>query len=391
LFSQRTHWNVQPGDLSLAWSRRQSSGRPCFDLTLSNPTIAGFALDKDRIAQALADGVAASYDPVPFGLHTARAAVCGYYGASHGVDVPLERVLLTVSTSEAYSFLFRLLCDPADEILYLQPGYPLFDYLAALDSVELKPVHWLQDEDGWHLDRGGLDAALSPRTRAVLLVHPNNPTGHFTTTSDQQWLDRFCADHGLAVIVDEVFLDYAVETAGRSFLADSRSALTFVLSGVSKVSGLPQMKLAWIAMNGPDALVTEAISRMDVIADTYLSVSTPTQYAVSALLHARIALQPQILTRLKENLLALDGLLEGQTLVSRSPVEGGWYALLRVPAYEGSEASAIRLLQNTGVYVHPGAFFGFASQGVWVVSLLTAEGTFRSGLERLIRYVQTLE
>jgi len=396
LFSQRTQWDTTPGSLAHAWDERQRSGLPSFDLTASNPTVVGFKLDLSNVAEALAAGAHAPYQPTPFGLTHARTAVAAYYQQDHGLEIALDRILLTVSTSEAYSYLFRLLCDPGDNVLYCQPGYPLFDYLASMDNVELRPVCGLQDGDGWHLDRAGFADALTPRTKAVLVVHPNNPTGHFTSAPDRAWLDAWCAERGLALIVDEVFLDYRLEVDSAeanvpSFLAGSAHAATFVLSGISKISGLPQMKAAWIVLHGPQEATRQATQRLDVIADTFLSVSTPLQCALPALLDVRQQIQPQILTRLRRNLQALDRLLRDQTLVTRMPVEGGWYATLRIPALEESEESALRLVREAGVYVHPGVFFGFAMAGIWVVSLLTPTEVFEEGIARVLNYIQTLE
>jgi alanine-synthesizing transaminase len=296
--------------------------------------------------------------------------------------------VLTVSTSEAYSFLFRLLCNAGDEALACRPSYPLFDYLADLDDVALRPVEWLQDEDGWHLDTHALAQAAGERTRAVLLVHPNNPTGHFVSSRDRDWLDAFCAARNLGLIVDEVFLDYRLEGGQPSFLAVPATALTFVLSGVSKICALPQMKVAWIAVHGPAALRDAALARLEVIADTFLSLNTPMQAAAASLLDVRRQIQPQILARLRDNLAILDEALAGQTLLTRAPVEGGWYATLQIPNLSSSEASALELLRETRVYVHPGDFFGFHDGAHWVLSLLTPEDEFSAGVELIGHFAQ---
>lgn len=388
MFSRRTHWNTQSSELALAWQQRQASGLPCFDLTVSNPTVAGFEFDLAPIAQALAAGSYAGYSPAPFGLPKAREAVANYYRDDHSAAVALDRIVLTASTSEAYSYLFRLLCDPGDEVLYMQPGYPLFDYLADLDSVSLRPVSWLEDADGWHLDRGGLEQAAGPKTRAVLVVHPNNPTGHYVSDSDHQWLDRWCAERDLALIVDEVFLDYSLGPHWPSFLTKQSDALTFVLSGVSKISGLPQMKAGWVCLHGPDKLVARAAERLEIIADTFLSVSTPLQFALPALLEARHGIRPQILARIHENLATLDEVIVFNPLISRNDAQGGWYTTLRIPAYERSDGSAMRLVRETGVHVHPGDLFGYATSGIWVVGLITPMQTFRQGLGQLSVHVK---
>jgi len=390
MFSRRTHWDLQTSALAEAWVARQQSDEPAFDLTESNPTAAGFVVDLSGVASALSRGAAAGYRPVPFGLLSPRQAVADYYRRDHAIEMDPEYLVLTVSTSEAYSFLFRLLCDPGDEVLITQPSYPLFDFLATLDDVALRPTELFYD-DGWHLDRMALEAAISPRTKAILLVHPNNPTGHSTSAADRTWLDAICAQRDLAVIVDEVFLDYPLGAGQPSFLSGDAQALTFVLSGLSKISGLPQMKLAWIAAHGPEDLVRQALERLEVIADTFLSVSTPMQLALPALLEIRHQMRPQILARLQTNLDILDELLGKQKLVTRLKVEAGWYAVLRLPALENSEAAAIRLVKEIGVYVHPGGFFGFGLEGVAVVSLLTREDTFSEGISLLLNHMQNFE
>jgi alanine-synthesizing transaminase len=390
VFSHRTNWDLQPSRLSLALEHRRAAGLPVLDLTLSNPTVAGFDYDLADVANALAAGCSHAYAPVAQGLPTARQAVSLYYEQDHGVSLDPAHIVLTVSTSEAYSFLFRLLCDPGDEVLVCRPAYPLFDYLAELEDVALRPVGWLHDEDGWHLDTHALQLAFTARTKAVLLVHPNNPTGHFVSPRDRQWLDIWCAEHGLALIVDEVFLEYRLQGGGPSFLASPSSALTFVLSGISKICALPQMKVAWIASHGPADLRDAALARLDVIADTFLSLSTPFQAALPSLLHIRRQIQPQILARLHANLTLLDERLAGEPLLTREEVEGGWYATLRLPSLTDSESSAVRLLQDTGVYVHPGHFFGFAGGGCWVISLLGPSAEFYAAMDMLATHIKKL-
>jgi aspartate/methionine/tyrosine aminotransferase len=390
MFSTRTNWDLQPSRLSQALAERRATGLPNFDLTVSNPTVAGFDFDLSAVAQAFADGCALKYGPQANGLLSARQAVSAYYEQDHGILLDPAHLLLTVSTSEAYSFLFRLLCNSGDEVLVCRPAYPLFDYLAELDDVALRPVAWLQDEDGWHLDAHAMEQACGERTRAVLLVHPNNPTGHFVSQRDREWLDGLCAERELALIVDEVFLDYRLEGGKPSFLAGPATALTFVLSGISKICALPQMKVAWVAVHGPNDLRAAALARLEIIADTFLSVSTPAQAALASLLDVRRHAQPKILARLRANLRTLDECLARGPLLTRARVEGGWYSTLRLPNLAGSEASAIELLRDTGVYVHPGDFFGFPAGGAWVVSLLTQPEEFAAAAKLLVRHVQKL-
>lgn len=350
------------------------------DLTASNPTQCGFRYDEAGILAPLADEAALHYHPDPRGMQRAREAVVRYY-AERGATVPPEQIFLTTSTSEAYSWLFRLLCDPGDEVLIAQPSYPLFDFLAQIEDVRLIPYPLFYDH-GWQIDCVGLRERIAPRTRAIALVHPNNPTGHFTHDAERQELERLCAGHGLALIVDEVFLDYSLSgQEARSFAVDAHPALTFVLSGISKIAALPQMKAAWIAATGPEQALASALSRLEVLADTFLSMNAPVQCALEAWLAGCAAMQEQIRKRIRTNLRNLDQLLLQKPAVTRLAVEAGWYAVLRVPALGSDEDLAARLVEDHGVSVHPGYFFGFAGDGWLVVSLLTPEQEFRLGVQ----------
>ncbi len=277
------------GESSYAAAVREAraSGRLLYDLTVSNPTRCGFSYDAEALLGALGDQRALAYDPNPRGMKVAREAVAEYY-AGHGAEVSVDDLVLTTSTSESYSFLFRLLCDPGDEVLVAQPSYPLFDFLADLDDVRLRPYPLFYDH-GWWVDFAELERAITPRTRAVIVVHPNNPTGHWTAGAEREQLETLCARHGLALIVDEVFLDYPLrecfapqskDTAARSFASGEHPALTFVLSGLSKIAGLPQMKAAWIATLGPVRARGEALGRLEIITDTFLSMNAPVQLAM---------------------------------------------------------------------------------------------------------------
>ncbi len=382
LFSERTAWDREESLLAAAVAARRARGLPVLDLTASNPTRCGFTVDAAAMLGPLSAPGVLEYDPRPFGRVAAREAVCGYY-AGHGAMVEAADVCLTASTSEAYSFLFRLLCDPGDEVLIAAPGYPLFDCLAALDDVRLVEYPLLY-EHGWQIEPGALASRIGPRTRAIALVHPNNPTGHFTSAAERAEIEALCVRHGLALLVDEVFLDYAWAAAGRSFTCGTHPALTFVLSGMSKIAALPQMKLSWLALCGPRALRAEARARLEVIADTFLSVSAPAQQALPAWLAGCGGVQQQIRGRVAANLAELDRLVAG-TPVSRLDGEGGWYAVLRIPGLEPDEAFALDLLERTGVLVHPGSAFGFARQGWLVVSLLPQPEEFQLAVSELIR------
>lgn len=380
-FSVRTAWDLSETDLARAVKERRAAELPLLDLTASNPTRCGFSYDEEAILAGLASPEALVYDPDPRGMRSAREAVCGYY-AGHGAAVDPENVFLTPSTSEAYSYLFRLLCDPGDEVLIAQPSYPLFDFLAQIENVRLVPYPLFYDH-GWHLDPEALRRAVTPRTRAIALVHPNNPSGHFTEAAARRELEVICAEHGLALIVDEVFLDYPLTSRPEpSFACGEHPVLTFVLSGLSKIAALPQMKASWIAAFGPNPALREAVQRLEVVADTFLSMNAPVQCAIPAWLEGRGHIQSQIKERLWRNLNALDRELAG-TVVSRLEVEAGWYATLRVPALEPDEALAVRLVRDFGVEVHPGHFFGFPDSGWLVLSLLTPNENFALGIQAI--------
>lgn len=414
-FSHRTEWNTEESELSLAHRRRLASGLPVFDLTASNPTRCGFTY-APHLLDSLADPCSLRYDPDPKGSRTAREAVSAYY-ADHHVTLDPERLLLTTSTSEAYSFLFRLLCDPGSEILVPQPSYPLFDFLATLDDVRLRYAPFIYDQ-GWQIDPEALRRAITSSTRAIVLVHPNNPTGHFTKPWEAEELGAICRQHNLSLIVDEVFLDYALpeisafaerlseptetpappetlpilETSESpaSFARGLDGVSVFVVSGLSKVAALPQMKAAWIAVTGPAA--DGAMSRLEVIADTFLSMNAPIQHALPGWLKDRQSIGQQILNRVTGNLAELDDQLAQQLTchgtLSRLKIEGGWYAILRIPALLPDEQTARNLLDK-GVWVHPGSFFGMQQAGWLVVSLLGPVAEFKQGTERLVNYLNT--
>jgi len=376
--SRRTGWNTEESELARAHRLRAEAGLPIADLTASNPTRCEFAYDPALLA-ALGDLAALDYDPQPRGSLRAREAVCGYY-ADHGVPVLPEQVVLTTSTSEGYSYLFKLLCDPGTEIVGLQPGYPLFDFLAGLDDVGLKQAPLVYDH-GWQIDPEGLRQAITERTRAIMLVHPNNPTGHFTKPWEAEELARLCREFDLSLIVDEVFLDYGFAGGEKSFAAGLEGVPVFVVSGLSKIAGLPQMKAAWIVALGPEA--GAALERLEVIADTFLSMNAPVQCALPSWLAGRSGIQRQIRERVKANLAELDRQLERLPLVSRLEVEGGWYATLRIPAVNSDEETVLKLLDQ-GVWVQPGGFFGMGASGRLVLSLLTSEKEFITGVTILV-------
>ncbi|SPE26622.1 Aminotransferase, classes I and II [Candidatus Sulfotelmatomonas gaucii] len=379
-FSQRTGWNTEESELARAHRLRLQAGLPIDDLTASNPTRCGFSYPAGLL-DALNDPRALDYDPQPKGLRIARQAVCEYY-AGNGVVLDPDQLVLTTSTSEAYSFLFRLLCDPGSEIVIFQPGYPLFDFLAALDDVQLKPAPLIY-ENGWQIDFGGVRRAISDKTRAIVLVHPNNPTGHFTKPWEAGELARLCREFNLSLIVDEVFLDYGIGSAGSSFASGLEGVPVFVVSGLSKVAGLPQMKAAWIVATGPER--DQALARLEIIADTFLSMNAPVQWALRTWFEQRGQIQEQIRTRVAANLASLDRRLSALPALQRLKVEAGWYPVLRIPAIEPDEHTVLALLEQ-GVWLHPGYFFGMPESGWLVMSLLPQEEEFSNGLGILINY-----
>lgn len=382
MFADRTNWDFAPNRLSEALARHRAAGKPLFDLTASNPTRCGFDYDGKAILQALSNPASLVYEPNPRGLEIARRAVAAYY-AARGADIAQEDIFLTASTSEAYSFVFRTLCNPGDELLIPAPSYPLLDFLAGIQDVKLTRYALVYDH-GWHIDFHALERVITPRTRGVIAVHPNNPTGHFCKAEDSAKLSEIASARPLALIVDEVFLDFALTANQVPTFAANRRALTFTLSGLSKISGLPQMKVAWLVVSGPEPRKSQALARLEVIADTYLSAATPAQLATPVLLEQRTRFQPQLMARVRANLAELDRQLSGQKFCSRLVTEGGWYAVLRVPATRSGEDLALELLTTKNVYVHPGHFYDFPGDGYLVVSLIPPELEFAEGVRRLL-------
>jgi aspartate/methionine/tyrosine aminotransferase len=378
MFAKRTNWNMTPNRLSEALAAHRAAAKPLIDLTVSNPTECGFEYDSSAILDALRNSAALAYEPNPRGLESARRAVAGYY-ADREETVSAEDIFLTTSTSEAYSYVFRTLCNPGDELLIPSPSYPLFDFLADIQDVSLVRYPLLYDH-GWQIDFHALEQAITLRTRGIIVVHPNNPTGHFAKQAEVAKLNSICSAHELAIIADEVFLDFALDGSRAASFAANRGAPTFTLSGLSKISGLPQMKAAWLVVSGPQQWKREALARLEVIADTYLSANAPVQLAIPRFLEERHRFQKQVMSRVRRNLAELDRQLVGQKAVSRLEVEGGWCVVLRLPATRSDEDLAIELLGTHGVSVQPGHFYDFPSDGNLVVSLITAEAELSRGL-----------
>jgi alanine-synthesizing transaminase len=385
MFASRTNWQMDTNRLTRALEELRRNGREVLDLTASNPTTCGIAYPSREILAALADPRALIYRPESKGLLEARQAVAEYYAGRAGFSTPLapvnpERIFLASGTSEAYSHIFRLLCDPGDEILAPAPSYPLFEFLADLADIRLVPYPLLYDH-GWQIDFASLRAALTPRTRAVLVVHPNNPTGSLVKPREAAELAEICAAREMSIVADEVFLDYAASEAPSFAFCDT--ALTFTLSGISKISLLPQMKLAWTVVSGPRGVAQKAVDRLEIIADTYLSPSTPVQLALPQFLSQRQPLQAQLQRRICANLSALDAMLRESRSLARLERESGWYAILKVPVTATDDELAVALLERCAVLVHPGHFFNFSREGFLVLSLITPVTTFNEGVSRL--------
>ena len=385
MFSSRFHWDFRPNRLARALAEKRRAGERLLDLTQSNPTRAGIEYPPE-ILSAFQDPGMLAYDPAPAGARQAREAVAAYY-AARGQRVEPERILLTASSSEAYAYIFKLLSDPGDEVLVPRPSYPLFEFLAAMESIEVRPYP-LAYHGGWSMDLDALEAAISPRTRAVSLVNPNNPTGSYVKRLEVQRLAHLCAERGIAIISDEVFSDYsfAPDPQRVATLAGLDECLVFVLSGLSKVAGLPQMKLGWIAVSGPPAMRAEAMEKLEWIADTYLSVGTPVQCAAAKLLAAGEQVQGRIRQRTAANLAHARAALAGSA-ANILAVEGGWYIAAQLPRIRSEEEWAVDLLALENVLTQPGFFYDFESEAYLILSLLTETAVFQEGIAKLRGFV----
>jgi alanine-synthesizing transaminase len=371
MFSSRLNWGVAPNPLSLLAQQKRAAGHRILDLTESNPTRAGFAYPREMI-EACADHRALRYDPSPRGLASGRRAVAEYY-AARGRKFQPDDILLTASTSEAYSFLFKLLADPGDEILTPRPSYPLFVYLAALESVRIRQ-YALRYDGSWHIDFSSF--GVTPRTRAIVVLNPNNPTGSFLKAEEWERLESF----GLPILCDEVFADYPFTAPPPA----TPRGLTFFMNGLSKIAGLPQMKLAWIAASG--AGHEAALERLELIADTYLSVATPVQVALPALLASAPRVAGQIRERTRANLEFLRA-ASRDSAAALLDVEGGWYAIARIPRTRGEEEWALYLLAERDVLAQPGFFFDFEDEAYLILSLLPPPAIFEEGVRRILASV----
>ncbi|MBN2085505.1 MAG: pyridoxal phosphate-dependent aminotransferase [Anaerolineales bacterium] len=381
-FSSRIQTELAPNEYSRIVEEKRARNLAIWDLSISNPTLAGLDYPLEEIREAMADGAKHFYQPDPRGLLAARSAVAGYYH-ERGIGLSPDSIVLTSGTSEAYSFLFKLLCTPGKSILYPKPSYPLVPLIAELEGVTAAP-YALSNED-WRWDLAALFGARTPGARVVVAVSPNNPTGSMLTAEDLRELSGFCAAHRLALIVDEVFLDYPSPARAKSVVssAGNPDSLTFTLGGLSKACGLPQMKLAWIAVSGPERDTREALARLEFIADAFLSVGTPVQRAAPVLLDLGAQVREQIRQRVDANEENLKKILGGVPGVTLFPRDGGWYSVVELPAEMDDEGFAIRLLMEQSVIVQPGYMFDMEDAQAVIVSLLAPPEMFQEGIARI--------
>ncbi|MCX6537641.1 MAG: pyridoxal phosphate-dependent aminotransferase [Acidobacteria bacterium] len=390
MFSSRLSFDLTPNRLSAALTRLRGVHIDIDDLTESNPTAVGLVYPP-RLLDALSTPASLSYHPQPFGRPAARQAVVDDC-RRRGFAVSRDRVVLTASTSEAYALLFKLLCDPGDEVLVPVPSYPLFQYLASLDAVQVRP-YALDFHGRWAYDVDAIKQATTPRTRAVVIVSPNTPTGSYLSRYDLGPLAAHCRAHDIAIIGDEVFAEYVldVELPRVSSVLAQREALTFSLGGLSKSLGLPQLKLGWMVVNGPDALVKASLERLELICDTYLSVSTPVQEALPTLLVEGATIRSQIRDRVTRNYRSVMTLSAARPAVGVLASEGGWYAVMQVPAMQSEESLVLRILEHDHVLVHPGYFFDFPREAFLIVSLLPPPDVFDRAIARVLARVEASE
>jgi aspartate/methionine/tyrosine aminotransferase len=383
MISSRLPGSLEPNAVARAIAGKRRAGVPILDLTESNPTRAGVTYPADLLAP-LGHPRALDYDPQPLGLWSARAAVAADF-RRRGTVISADRVALTSSTSEAYALLFKLLCNAGDNVLVPHPSYPLFDHLTGLESVEAVPYS-LEYHGSWRVDVDSIRRAATGRTRAILIVSPNNPTGSFLHRDDLAAINALALQHGWAIIGDEVFADYPLDAAPHAaHVLSGASVVTFSLGGLSKSAGLPQVKLGWIGIGGPSHQVDQVLRAYEIVADTYLSVSTPVQAAAADLIERGAAIRAQILSRVRRNLDSLRKIAAGHPAVEVLRVEGGWTATIKVPQLRTEEALVLELLEQDNVLLHPGYFFDFDREAFIIVSLLVEPDGFDRGVGCALR------
>jgi len=392
-FARRTGWALTPNPLALQLSDLKREGSDLLDLTESNPTRCGFDLPYEKIIQALAKDENRYYNPSPNGRRRARRAIANYY-RQRRITVDPEEIYLTSSSSEAYSFLFRLLINPGEHVLFPRPSYPLFEFLVNLNDVHMDTYPLVYenkfDREGWSIDFKALEEAIHPKTKAIVVVNPNNPTGSFLTETELDMLNIICKKWNILLISDEVFLDYKLQVPDSEYttLLGNSDVLTFVIGGLSKSLALPQMKLSWIAASGPKQLLMPATQRLEIILDTFLSVNTPAQNALEEWLAFQPEIHRQIMGRLRGNLELLRGAFKNVSDAEVLFIEGGWYAIVLLPPVRSEEEWVMDLLGKDGVFVHPGYFFDMDAEPYIVISLLTAEDILQKGIEKIIQRIE---
>ncbi|MBP9854402.1 MAG: pyridoxal phosphate-dependent aminotransferase [Candidatus Omnitrophica bacterium] len=388
-FSRRTNWDRQTNTITSLYDQLKRDGREIIDLTVSNPTACGFKYPQQEILLPLSKLENLTYAPDSHGLLDARRAVAQLY-AQNGIDVSIENIFLTASTSEAYSYLFRLLTDPDDIVLFPSPSYPLFQFLGEINDVRVE-FYPLVYEDGWHIDMDALIKQLNSKVKAIVLVNPNNPTGNYVSSQEFERLNHICSSRNISLLSDEVFFDFHHTKIQPMSLAGNKKVLSFTMNGVSKMLGLPQMKLSWIILNGPDELVMEARQRLEIISDTFLSVNTPVQNAFASWLPFKENIQNQIRERITENFSWLKNemsKLKGSRLLHS---QGGWYAVLSISDYKTEEEWVTKLLLKYHVFVHPGFFYDFDDGTFLIVSLLPDFEKFKEGMLRILSRIEQEE
>lgn len=382
-FSSRTHWSTEDNELSRSLALLKQDNVSVLDLTVSNPTQCGFQYLNEDLLRAFQSPKNLTYTPDAHGLGAAREIISAYYQRK-GIQVPADHIFITANTSEAYSFIFRLLFEGNDFLLAPQPSYPLMDYLTAIHDVPVKR-YTLESGQNWNLQLSGHYEETEDNPKAILTVNPNNPTGNYLHVPELAELNLFCKSREAAIISDEVFFDYPIDKIPESAVSCARNGhnLTFTLSGISKILGLPQMKLSWIVVSGPDAVVRDAVKRLEIISDTYLSVSTPSQNALQAWFDKEKTIQAEILQRVRANYQTLRGFFGQGGAVRSFPVQGGWHASLQLPSQHTDEEWASQILKKEHVLTHPGYLFDFSQGSFLVVSLIAPERIFREGLEKI--------
>ncbi len=390
-FSQRTDWLTTTNPLTQGIEDKREEGASLIDLTESNPTRCAFSFSDESRLKSFQDIRNLSYEPDARGLLEARKAVCAYY-AEKKINVRPEQVFLTSSTSEAYSFIFRLLCDPRDLVVIPRPSYPLLDYLTALADVDTLRYFLSYEKDSWCISPDSLKIPFIEKPKALVIVNPNNPTGNFLKSDELEPINEMCQKSGTAIISDEVFLDFAFDTksAKPMSLAQNKETLTFTLSGISKILAMPQMKISWIVVSGPEELKRKAFERLEIITDTYLSVNTPSQHALSRWLEERREVREEMKDRMLSNREYLETIFKNKTNVRILTGEGGWYSVFELDSKKSDEDAALYLLEKQGIIVYPGYFFDFAEGNFLVLSLLLPEKVFREGADRLLKGLEKI-